>query len=498
MAKRRAIQFSGAMPEEIAIAKRRPSSRRSPLRADGALAVAVVISLLLVVPPALLGWRVGQSEGYGGIVLAVLAGSVLSVLLTFLASRAWQRFAPGDRTFADATVSGWLRRARGEREAARARKLFADPNVAAIDLHVDRLTAIARALEARDSRTHKHSSRVAMRAAAIAHELDLGPDEIQRVRVAAKLHDIGTLRTPLFVGATHEDRVAVAIAGGELLEFTGDRELVKAIRHQQERFDGSGAPSALAGAEIPLVSRILAVAEAYDLAATSSGQAAALKLLREGSGEAFDPHVVDAFNASTLASPTAAIRGALSAAFPRAAQGVGELLRGTASVAAAASIATTAVVAGGAAVEREVQNSKGAGALATATQTVTDQTAADREDRNQRSADDRNAKKDSTSTGADGNQQTADDQTAAENKDGGKNHGGNSDPGSRGSGSGTQSGADAAPGAVDQVTGTLDKTVSDTTNTLSTTVGGVGETLDSTTGVLGDTVGGVVGGLTGN
>lgn len=470
-----------------------------PLRADGALAVAVVISLLLVVPPALLGWRVAQSEGYSGIVLAVLAGSLLSVLLTFLASRAWQRFAPGDRTFADATVSGWLRRARGERETTKARKLFADPNVAAIDLHVDRLTAIARALEARDSRTHRHSSRVAARAAAIAGELDLSPEEIQRVRVAAKLHDIGTLRTPLFTGASYEDRVAVAVAGAELLGFTGDRELVKTVRHQHERFDGSGAPSALTGAEIPLISRILAVADAYDLTATIAGQAAALKLLREGSGEAFDPHVVDAFTASSTASPTAAIRGALSGAFPRAAQGVGELLRGTASVAAAASIATTAVVAGGTAVERQVQNSGGSGAVVatTSTQTVADQTASDRKDSKQR-AEDRKAKKDSASPGTDGSQPSTGDQTSGENKDGGNTHGGDSGSGSHGSGSGSQSGAGTSPGAVDQVTGTLDETVSDTTNTLSGTVGGVGETLDSTTKTLGGTVGGVVGGLSGN
>lgn len=130
MANRRATQYPGAMPEEIAFGKRRTDARNASLRVDGSFVVAALISLLLVVPAVAVGWSVGKAGGAAGFGMAVAAGSLVSVIVTFLAARAWLQFAPGDRLFADATLTGWIRRGRAERQVAAAREVFDHPDVA--------------------------------------------------------------------------------------------------------------------------------------------------------------------------------------------------------------------------------------------------------------------------------------------------------------------------------------------------------------------------------
>jgi hypothetical protein len=335
------------MPEEIAFGKRRTDARQASLRLNGTFVVAALISLLLVVPAVAVGWSVGKAGGAVGFGMAVAAGSLVSVIVTFLAARAWLRFGPGDRLFADATLTGWIRRGHAERKVAAAREVFDDPEVASIELHVDRLIAISRAVEARDARTHKHSSRVAIRATSAAKHLGLDREAMTRLRAAAKLHDIGALREPVWLEPTDEERLAIALAGADLVAFTGDRRLIAALRHQHESFDGTGSPDGLAGDAIPLTARIIAVADAYDTVSRERGQAAALAELKAGAGSRFDPDVVEAICADAHTSPITALRGAVAGVAPKATQGAADLLRGTASVAAAASIATGAVISTG-------------------------------------------------------------------------------------------------------------------------------------------------------
>lgn len=484
------------MPEEIAFARRRPARRYHLPRVDGAFAAALLISFLLVVPPVLLGWSLARGDDYIGIVLAVLAGGVASMIVTFLAARAWLRFSPSDRLFADATITGWLRTYRAERQVARAREIFDDPNIAPIELHVDRLVTIAHSLEARDARTHRHSIRVAMRAAATAKELGLDADEIARVRAAAKLHDIGALNVPNWVGATNQERAEVARAGASLLGFTGDRELVSAIRHQHELYDGTGTPDGLKGAAIPLTARIIAVADAYDLAAAERGQRSALAELREGAGSRFDPDVVDALAADAMSNPTAALRGAVSGAFPRAAQGAADLVRGTASVAAAASIATTAVVAGGAGVQpakhdgrADVQAATVASAAPVALRSGAGGSSGSG---GSRKHDTSKAKSDAP--GAD--RQEPGSNPAAGDAPGSGHLGGSG--GDDGSGGGSTHADKPAADPVKDLTDNVSDTVDSTTQTVDDTVQGVVDTVDDTVKNTTDTVNGVVGGLTGN
>ncbi|MFT4048617.1 MAG: HD domain-containing protein [Solirubrobacterales bacterium] len=505
------MQFPGATPEEIAFAKRRARVRRSSIEVDGSFFVALLISFVLVVPPALIGWFIAQSGSEVAIVYALLAGATSSLCITFVAGSIWRR-RTDDRLFADATITGWLRRARADRAVGRAREDFADPNVASIELHVDRLTAIAKSLEARDARTHRHSARVAHAAVVIAKEMELPPEEVSRVRAAARLHDIGALKVPAFIHSTEAEQVARAAAGAEIVEFTGDRALIKSIRHQREHFDGSGAPEGLAGVHIPVTARILAVADAYDRIATEHGQSAALVALDEGAGTTFDPRIVEAFCVSAKAGPTTALRGALAGAFPRAAQGAVELLRGTASVAAAASIATTAVVAGGVATEQHragadsqaAQTGAGSsavhgGSAAAAAGAAGAATSREKIAGHRSTGKGNSSAKAETSTSS----KSSGDSGSGSNSSTSGHGGDSSGPGRSNS---TSSGS--SKGVVDQVGGTVGQTVDQTSKTVNDTVGAVGQTVDKTVGTVGqivdqttksvgDTVGGVVGGLGG-
>lgn len=498
------MQFPGATPEEIAFAKRRARTPRRSLRIDASFFVSLLISLALVVPPALIGWSIARTGSDAAILLALGAGATASVILTFSIGKIWRRFATDDRLFVDATITGWLRRARADRAVSRAREVFSDPSVAPIELHVDRLTAIAKSLEARDARTHRHSTRMASSAVAIAREMDLSPEEIARVRAAARLHDIGALKLPAFVHSTESERVARASASAELLAFTGDRKLIESVRYQRERFDGCGAPDGLVGSQIPLTARILAVADTYDLVAHEHGQASALKELEQGAGIKYDPRIVEALSASASGGPGAAIRGAAAGAFPRAAQGAIELLRGTASVAAAASIATTAVVAGGVGVEQhrdKVNAHAGAAASAGALTAPAAATTTKRHSATRRG--DRRGGADHNSSGKPGVETDSHSGSGAPTSGAGTGQGGSASSSSSDSSSGGETAhtnstsGSSSGGVVGQVTDDLGQTVGGTTQTLDKTVGAVGEVVDNTTSGLGGAVGGVVGGLTG-
>jgi hypothetical protein len=503
MATRRATQFPGAMPEEIAFARRHAAVRRASLRPNGAFFVAVMISLLLFVPPVLVGWRVGEIGGISGFALAIAAGGVISVLVTLLAARAWLLLSPSDRLFADATMTGWVRRGRAERKMAIARETFDDPNVASIPLHVDRLIGFAGAVEARDARTHRHSNRVALHAANTGKHLGLNAEELTRLKAAAKLHDVGALRVSASAEPSADEGLALALAGAELVEFTGDRRLVAALKHRHEHFDGSGLPDGLSGDAIPLTARIIAVADAYDTVARERGQTQAIADLNAGAGSRFDPDVVEAFVADAQASPVSAVRGAFVGMIPRASQGAAELIRGTAGVAAAATIATTAVVATGVGApppQRDTESAasaKTAAAVATTTAGNSTSINSDVSDKVRHRAGNKDGDPRSGTT-----ENTNKDGKVKANDGGSGSSGSNeqsskSDAPSSSSGSG-QKDPPAASGPVQDLTDTVDQTVQNTTDTVDQVVTDVTDTVDQTTKTVGGTVNGVVGGLTGS
>jgi putative nucleotidyltransferase with HDIG domain len=172
---------------------------------------------------------------------------------------------------------------------------------------------LAGALERKDRYTGGHARRVACLAERLARRLGLDETLALRVRLAALLHDVGKigiddaiLKKP--AALTDAERAIMRrhpeLAPGLLEGSAAFDEVEFGARHHHERWDGSGYPDRLAAEAIPLVARIIAVADAYDAMVVSRPyrpavpRAEALAELRASSGSQFDPRVVEAFVAS--------------------------------------------------------------------------------------------------------------------------------------------------------------------------------------------------------
>jgi len=172
------------------------------------------------------------------------------------------------------------------------------------------ITALAYALEAKDKYTSGHSQRVAEISVAIAAELGLPQPDIEKIRLVGLIHDIGkigvresVLNKPGRVTADEYQHILSHCDIGEhiLTPVVEDEQILKAVRHHHERYDGAGYPDRLSGEQIPLGARILAVADTYD--AMISGRPyreavsiqAACDEIQRHKGTQFDPEVVDAF-----------------------------------------------------------------------------------------------------------------------------------------------------------------------------------------------------------
>jgi putative two-component system response regulator len=172
------------------------------------------------------------------------------------------------------------------------------------------ITALVYALEAKDKYTCGHSQRVAEISVAIATELGLPQQNIEKIRLAGLIHDIGkigvresVLNKPGRVNADEYQHILSHSDIGEhiLTPIVEDEQILRAVRHHHERYDGTGYPDRLSGSQIPLGARILAVADTYDAIISGrpyreaqSIRAACDEILRH-KGTQFDPEVVDAF-----------------------------------------------------------------------------------------------------------------------------------------------------------------------------------------------------------
>lgn len=197
------------------------------------------------------------------------------------------------------------------------------------------IVALGIAIDAKDPYTHGHSMRVARRAVATAEELGLGSQEIENIFYAGLLHDIGKigvseqiLHKPTTLNVAEWQVIkAHPITGANILEpIPSLRKVTPMVRHHHERYDGTGYPQGLAGEEIPLGARIVAVADAFE-AMTShrpyrramySAQATAI--LKEGMGKQWDAEVLKAFlktRRTDVARPEATGVAAWSSSAPR-------------------------------------------------------------------------------------------------------------------------------------------------------------------------------------
>jgi diguanylate cyclase (GGDEF)-like protein/putative nucleotidyltransferase with HDIG domain len=170
------------------------------------------------------------------------------------------------------------------------------------------IAGLAEALLERDRYTGEHSERVAELSMQVARSLGLDAREAERVRAAALLHDIGKVGIPddiLRKGGELSEQEWQTMRGHPLIgerivrSMPGLGPVARIIRHEHERWDGSGYPDGLSGEEIPIGARIVLACDAYNAMtsdrpyrqALEHGQA--IRELAEGAGSQFDPQVTE-------------------------------------------------------------------------------------------------------------------------------------------------------------------------------------------------------------
>ncbi len=171
--------------------------------------------------------------------------------------------------------------------------------------------ALAAAVDAKDAYTRGHSQRVSAYAGILAQAMDLGPGEPARVRLAGLLHDVGKIGAPdailMKAGRLSAEEFSAiqqhSVIGERMLsQVPFLRDILPAVRHHHERWDGKGYPDGLAGDAIPRDAAILMVADSFDAMTSSRTYRAALPVaeairrVREGRNTQFDPSVVNAFD----------------------------------------------------------------------------------------------------------------------------------------------------------------------------------------------------------
>ncbi|HLV88901.1 MAG TPA: diguanylate cyclase [Candidatus Sulfotelmatobacter sp.] len=176
------------------------------------------------------------------------------------------------------------------------------------NLHLRTIEALALAIEAKDHTTHEHLQRVRIYAIEVAKELGVSGPELEALHAAALLHDIGKLAVPEHIISkpgrlTPEEFEKMKIhtlVGAEILERVRfPYPVVPIVRAHHEKWDGSGYPLGLKGAEIPIGARILSAVDYLDALASDRQYRRALPLrevmqkLAAESGKSFDPKVVE-------------------------------------------------------------------------------------------------------------------------------------------------------------------------------------------------------------
>jgi diguanylate cyclase (GGDEF)-like protein len=149
---------------------------------------------------------------------------------------------------------------------------------------LDTVHGLARAVDAKDASTHRHSQRVASYAVALAGALGIEGEPLRRVHTAGVLHDVGKIGVTdavlLKAGPLTPDQMALmqrhSELGADIISGAGLPDVARWVRHLHERWDGAGYPDGIAAAEIPLESRILAVADAFEAMISSRVYRAAL------------------------------------------------------------------------------------------------------------------------------------------------------------------------------------------------------------------------------
>jgi diguanylate cyclase (GGDEF)-like protein/putative nucleotidyltransferase with HDIG domain len=175
-------------------------------------------------------------------------------------------------------------------------------------LHMRTIEALALAIEAKDHTSHQHLQRVRVFAVEVAKELEFSEDEIEALRAAALLHDIGKLAIPEHIinkpgRLTPEEFEKMKIhtlVGAEILQRVAfPYPVAPIVRAHHERWDGAGYPDGLKGEQIPKGARVLAAVDCLDALAShrqyrnAMSLDAAMEKVDSLSGSAFEPRIVE-------------------------------------------------------------------------------------------------------------------------------------------------------------------------------------------------------------
>jgi diguanylate cyclase (GGDEF)-like protein len=167
--------------------------------------------------------------------------------------------------------------------------------------------ALALAVDAKDAYTRSHCQTVSQLCVVIANDLQLEGERLGRLRLAGQLHDVGKIGIPdsilqkpgRLTDDEYEQMKTHAVLGAAILEAADMHIEAGWVRHHHERIDGRGYPDGLAGQEIPLESRIILVADAFEAMTTdrayrlAPGQSYAIDELRRHAGTQFDADIVE-------------------------------------------------------------------------------------------------------------------------------------------------------------------------------------------------------------
>ncbi|MGV3723599.1 MAG: bifunctional diguanylate cyclase/phosphohydrolase [Actinomycetota bacterium] len=174
----------------------------------------------------------------------------------------------------------------------------------------DLFRAMVQAIDNKDGYTKRHSEEVTEYSLEIAKAMNLGEEMLQTIQLAGILHDVGKIGVPDHIlrkpGHLTEDEFHVMqqhpVFGALIVgAMPGMEEVVLGVRHHHERYDGAGYPDRLAGTNIPLIGRIMAVADAYSAMTTTRPyrkgmtERQALQQVLKGLGTQFDPEIGELF-----------------------------------------------------------------------------------------------------------------------------------------------------------------------------------------------------------
>lgn len=182
------------------------------------------------------------------------------------------------------------------------------------------VTSLVYALEAKDLYTSGHSQRVTEMAVQIGMAMSLNEEQLEKLRLAGILHDVGKIGVPESIlnkpGRLEKYEYDIVKTHSELGErilhsIITEKEILRAIRHHHERYDGSGYPDGLSGDNIPWAAKILAIADAYDAMTSDRPYRKAMPFsqvlseLEKGCGTQFDPQVLFIFLTKVIGKPRA-------------------------------------------------------------------------------------------------------------------------------------------------------------------------------------------------